>query len=257
MKKTFLLIILLTSVGIVFSQDVALQGTASMAEYDWNNDGLLDQFIFYHIQSDYIPADFLKFQINISGVKTYDFNSVDSAWVKWSTDASYSPVEFLKSNNLLKTDYAALLDVKSNKKSNPFLFLFGFAPLNEPGILDIFCLNNKNEPIRIYSEKADLNNIVDIDNDGSSEIVLSPNHEYCENYYKEYHYSTYEPYYVYRVSKNNKLKFDTKLTAIYNKKHYVGWVGLDKTHNYIIWDDPVTKKRILTTLPEAIKKYFK
>jgi hypothetical protein len=253
-KMAYTTVLVLLAMAIIGKTESLVD---SICEYDWNNDGIMDQFIFHPYFNESEPADFLNISINISNKITYNFNSQDSAWVKHNRNECYAPVKMIKDRSLIKSDYAALFDVKINNKSRPFLFLFGFAPANEPGLLDIYCLNKENTPVNIYSKRDDLCDILDIDNDGYSEIVLYPNHEYCENYYKEYTYSTYEPYYVYRITENNNIQFNKILTALYNKKHYVGWVGLDSSHHYIIWNNPKTNKRVLTTLNEARKKYFK
>jgi hypothetical protein len=260
-KKSEIVPLLFSSFFILVTIAYASNSEAKkpeISEYDWNNDGSLDRFIFFP-NHESLPGNFYAFEIQLSGKGTFKFSDTSQTrnWVALSSDASSIPKEMVKKRNLLKSKYAAIFAVKFKKKDFLVLCLFGFTPTNNPGSLTILALNDSGIPAFLYYETADLIDILDLDNDGSSEIILSLQHEYEENYHKTYHYSTYEPFYVYSILNKYTLSFDLKLTEQYNRINYVGWVGLDTNHSYIIWENPATKKSILTTLEEAKKKYFK
>jgi hypothetical protein len=250
-------IIFITAFFIIGISRIAFSNTTTTikTEYDWNQDGILDTFIFYPTNNTNIPTNFTKITIKLSGKGDFVFTGND--WVIDTIEECAAPKDLINKHNLLNSKYALLFNAKYKGKDHLLFCVFGFSPAWQPGSLTILALGNSGKPEQLINEHSDLIDILDVDNDGTYEIIIQPEREYWENYYKTFTYSTYAPYYVYAIKEKSKLDLNIKLSEQYNKKNYVGWAGLDTNHKYIIWKNPKTDKRILTTLEEAKQRYFK
>ena len=152
----------------------------------------------------------------------------------------------------MQNDFIGILNVCKGKKSRPFIFIFGSGEAGSPGSLSVLSMN-ENGHISLALEVPELEFIetTDLDHDSICEIVGLP----CYHQGDPYGY-TYDPFHVYKLNPStNKFKLDLKLSEIYNKKHYAGWVGADCSEEYRVCQLDSNKKGVIMKL-EVAKQIF-
>lgn len=206
---------------ILFSDQVWEEGGYSPVEnisFEIDNDGIVDTISVFSINNWSDPGDYQEIDIKASsGTLTRMYNLGD--WINLEKEQA----DRFRSINKTKSERFLVADISKDKT---LLIIFGYSYASSPGTLTIIDLN-KGNPIPILQTEFELQQIEDIDNDGTLEIIGLK--YYCEDCCYEDSISTgmtYMPYYVLKFQEDT-IVVDVNLSESYNINNYAGFFGLD------------------------------
>jgi len=186
--------------------------------YDLNSDGEADKIMLKNPPVEGDPGEFETIEIELSNGMTFkhSFREV------WDSIAEYA-VEGL--SNTLKSDRVFCL--KQNGQN--FLFLFGFQYGCCTRQLTIITIAD-DKPKQIFDQEFELSQIIDLDGDGTLDIIGRGNHIelYSEADSLHAYIGTYSPFKIFSLSSKATLR--EGLSKKYNEEHYV-YAGLESSAN--------------------------
>jgi hypothetical protein len=210
--KLSILSILLLFFSLCLAQNNSWREVSSI-KFKWDKNSDSYSFIL-EIPNDWGDAgDYLRVRILSPDKHEYCFADSDGL-VKISLCLDST----LSKKNLVNSHYLYFSpDLKTNR-GTPALILFGWPYASSPGKLHIIVLDKTGKPNEVFSNNFDINKFIDVDKDGSKELVGSHS---CAQTWKCY--ESYSPFAVYELS--DSMTYSLNLSKQYNLKYYYGWAG--------------------------------
>jgi len=188
-------------------------------DFDWSGKGAPAHFTLERHTGQQEPS---RLTIRIKGHKDFVLSN-DDGWVEYQTN--FLPGEkFLKVyRNLSQSSYVLFL--RGSDGSPPLAFLGSLSYASDPERLHVIGLDDAGDPKLLFNQIFHLAELVDLDGDGTKEIVGLP----CFSQTWGDNLLTYDPLHVYKFESTPQLelKFSLPLSQDYNLKHYYGWAGPD------------------------------
>jgi hypothetical protein len=132
--------------------------------------------------------------------------------------------------------------------------VFGWAYGGDPGSLHVLSLDKTGYPFEVFVSTFELAALIDLDGDGTSEIVGKR----CLSQLSG-GFSTYDPYSVYRLPRSGagKATLSLALSKKYNLKNYYGWAGPNCREDVVVVLHASTGKPRIMNVNQAQHLYRK
>ncbi len=209
------------------------------------------------------PGDFIRVRIQVEGQPEFVVKN-DDGWMKLiqperktgSTPRSKSDdqllYEKLSSENLVRSDYALVLQSSLTNQEPPLVILRSWGYASDAARLHVIGFQPSGKPILLLNTELNLLEVNDLDGDGNIEIAGRP----CLSQGYGPDLLTYDPLHVYKIPHpmTSPAKLSLELTKAYNLKHYYGWAGPDCSEELaVVLHPPGGGKPVIMPQAEARK----
>jgi len=219
-------------------------------DFDWSGKGMPAHFKLERHTGQQEPS---RLTIQIKGHKDFVLNN-DDGWVEYETD--FQPEEkFLKINKNLGTSRFVLF-LRVTNGLPPLAFLASMDYASDPERLHVIGLDAAGDPKLLFNQIFHLAELVDLDGDGTKEIVGLP----CFSQTWGDNLLTYDPLHVYKLQSTPEpdLELSLPLSQDYNQKHYYGWAGPMCSEDLaVVLHPPGGGKPVIVPAKEAEKMFPK
>jgi len=204
-------------------------------QFDWNGDGVLDNFYLENPAEVQEPGSFKRIRIQLSGQPEFTLENEDY-WTRFGPGINEGDSSF-NHQNLANSQYVLFLPFSTSDRKRSLLFLAGLPAGNTPGRLQVLQVDEDGSPkVVFYQDEFDLEDFVDLNGDGYPEIVGKP----CFEKKLENGLETYAPFQAYEVPRDlgGKVILSMGMSGTYNRLHYYGWAGPYCSDDLVILKNP-------------------
>ncbi|HEY3768113.1 MAG TPA: hypothetical protein VGN44_05525 [Candidatus Angelobacter sp.] len=204
-------------------------------DYQWKADQPATHFKLEIPEGYDDPGDFIRIHIQPKGRPEFVLNNEDG-WVEYADPKFPDAYTKLKEQSLVKSKYVLILPYSKNPNEPPLVFLRSWGYASNADRLHVVGFNQLGDPILLLNRELNLEELVDLDEDGHLEIVGLPwlSEEWGSGFL------TYSPYYVYKLPSpvDGPATLSIELSKTYNLKNYYGWAGPEFNQKLVVIRHP-------------------